>query len=50
MSSQSPIISDNHLSSLKQPSLHTLNQVQPHGAILVLQEPDMTVLQASRNF
>jgi two-component system, chemotaxis family, sensor kinase Cph1 len=49
MSSQSPIISDNHLSSLKQPSLHTLNQVQPHGAILVLQEPDMTVLQASRN-
>jgi two-component system, chemotaxis family, sensor kinase Cph1 len=49
MSSQSSIISDNHLSSLKQPSLHTLNQVQPHGAILVLQEPDMTVLQASRN-
>ncbi len=49
MSSQSLIISDNHLSSLKQPSLHTLNQVQPHGAILVLQEPDMTVLQASRN-
>ncbi|MGG6297257.1 ATP-binding protein [Leptolyngbya sp. AN02str] len=49
MSSQSLSISDNHLSSLKQPSLHTLNQVQPHGAILVLQEPDMTVLQASRN-
>lgn len=42
-------ISDNQLSSLKQPSLHTLNQVQPHGAILVLQEPDMTVLQVSRN-
>lgn len=49
MSSQSLTISDNHLASLKQPSLHTLNQVQPHGIILVLQEPDMTILQASRN-
>lgn len=49
MSSQTLPISDNHLSRLKQPSLHTLNQVQPHGVILVLQEPDMTILQVSRN-
>jgi len=37
------------LTHLKQPSIHTLTQVQPHGAIIVLQEPDMTVLQISRN-
>ncbi|MCU0527515.1 MAG: ATP-binding protein [Elainella sp. Prado103] len=49
MSNQTLNISDSHLSSLKQPSLHTLTQVQPHGVVLVLQEPDMTVLQVSRN-
>lgn len=49
MSSQTLNISDSHLSSLKQPSLHTLTQIQPHGVVLVLQEPDLTVLQASRN-
>lgn len=49
MSNQTLNISDSHLSSLKQPSLHTLTQIQPHGVVLVLQEPDLTVLQASRN-
>lgn len=38
-----------NLTSLKQPSIHILTQVQPHGVLLVLQEPDLTILQASRN-
>lgn len=38
-----------NLTSLKQPSIHILTQIQPHGVLLVLQEPDLTVLQASRN-
>ena len=38
-----------NLTSLKQPSIHILNQIQPHGVLLVLQEPELTVLQASRN-
>lgn len=49
MSSQSLNISDHRLSNLKQPSIHTLTQVQPHGVILVLHEPDMAILQVSRN-
>lgn len=42
-------IQDINLTSLKQPSIHILTQIQPHGVLLVLQEPDLTVLQASRN-
>lgn len=38
-----------NLTSLKQPSIHSLTQIQPHGVLLVLQEPDLTILQASRN-
>lgn len=38
-----------NLTSLKQPEIHSLTQVQPHGVLLVLQEPDLTVLQVSRN-
>nr|WP_199314559.1 MULTISPECIES: ATP-binding protein [unclassified Desertifilum] len=38
-----------NLTRLKQPSIHLLTQVQPHGVLLVLQEPDLTVLQASQN-
>lgn len=49
MSSQVLQVSDRSLNSLKQPSIHTLTQVQPHGVVLVLKEPDMTVLQISRN-
>jgi chemotaxis family two-component system sensor kinase Cph1 len=37
------------LTQLKQPPIHTLAQVQPHGVLLILQEPDLTVLQASTN-
>ena len=49
MSSQALHLSDRSLTSLKQPAINTLTQVQPHGAILVLKEPEMTVLQISRN-
>jgi chemotaxis family two-component system sensor kinase Cph1 len=49
MNSPALQISDRSLTSLKQPAINTLTQVQPHGAILVLKEPDMTVLQISRN-
>jgi two-component system, chemotaxis family, sensor kinase Cph1 len=38
-----------NLASLKQPSIHSLTQIQPHGVLLVLQEPNLTILQASRN-
>jgi chemotaxis family two-component system sensor kinase Cph1 len=37
------------LISLKQPSIHRLTQVQPHGILLVLKEPELIILQASRN-
>lgn len=38
-----------NLTSLKQPSIHVLTQVQSHGILLVLQEPNLTILQASQN-
>ncbi|MFE4107950.1 ATP-binding protein [Almyronema epifaneia] len=38
-----------NLNRLKQPEIHTLAQVQPHGILLVLQEPDLSILQVSRN-
>ncbi|MBW4420691.1 MAG: GAF domain-containing protein [Myxacorys californica WJT36-NPBG1] len=38
-----------NLTRLKQPSIHTLTQIQPHGVLLVLQEPDLKILQASKN-
>lgn len=34
---------------LKQPPIHTLTEVQPHGVLLVLQEPDLMILQVSQN-
>ena len=40
---------DINLNRLKQPPIHILTQVQPHGVLLVLQEPELTVLQVSRN-
>lgn len=42
-------IQDIQLNNLKQPQIHSLTQIQPHGIVLVLQEPTLTVLQASRN-
>jgi chemotaxis family two-component system sensor kinase Cph1 len=38
-----------HLTSLKQPAIHHLQAIQPHGVLLVLQEPALTVLQVSDN-
>ena len=40
---------DINLNRLKQPPIHILTQVQPHGLLLVLQKPELTVLQVSRN-
>ncbi|MGG6240808.1 ATP-binding protein [Nodosilinea sp. AN01ver1] len=37
------------LVSLKQPEIHTLTQVQPHGVLLVLREADLSIVQVSRN-
>lgn len=34
---------------LKQPPIHILTQIQPHGVLMVLQEPDLNILQVSRN-
>jgi chemotaxis family two-component system sensor kinase Cph1 len=42
-------VQDINLTSLKQPSIHILTQVQPHGVLLVLQEPELTILQVSKN-
>ncbi|MEM9905232.1 MAG: ATP-binding protein [Cyanobacteria bacterium P01_D01_bin.44] len=40
---------DVNLTSLKQPAIHTLSQIQPHGALLVLREPSLEILQVSDN-
>jgi two-component system, chemotaxis family, sensor kinase Cph1 len=37
------------IQQLKQPSINLLTQIQPHGVLLVLEEPDLTILQVSRN-
>lgn len=42
-------VQDSQLINLKQPPIHILTQVQPHGVLLVLQEPELTVLQVSKN-
>jgi chemotaxis family two-component system sensor kinase Cph1 len=40
---------DINLVALKQPPIHISTQLQPHGVVLVLQEPDLSVLQVSSN-
>jgi chemotaxis family two-component system sensor kinase Cph1 len=40
---------DVSLTSLKQPEIHVSSQIQPHGVVLVLQEPDLKILQTSNN-
>jgi two-component system, chemotaxis family, sensor kinase Cph1 len=35
--------------SLKSPSVHVLTEIQSHGLVLVLQEPDLKILQVSNN-
>ena len=42
-------IQEINLTSLKQPSINVLTKVQAHGLLLVLQEPELTVLQVSNN-
>jgi two-component system, chemotaxis family, sensor kinase Cph1 len=37
------------LAQLKQPAIHVLTQIQAHGVLLVLQEPDLQILQVSSN-
>ncbi|MDJ0651137.1 MAG: ATP-binding protein [Xenococcaceae cyanobacterium MO_188.B19] len=37
------------LAKLERESIHTTNQIQPHGVLLVLQEPDLEILQVSEN-
>jgi two-component system, chemotaxis family, sensor kinase Cph1 len=39
----------NLLLNFEQNPIHTLNQIQPHGVLLVLQEPDLEILQVSSN-
>ncbi len=38
-----------NLASLKQPAINLLTKIQSHGVLLILQEPDLTVLQVSNN-
>ncbi len=38
-----------NLTRLKQPSISILTKIQSHGVLLVLQEPDLTILQVSNN-
>jgi two-component system, chemotaxis family, sensor kinase Cph1 len=45
----SPQLHGINLTNLKQPPIHISTRIQPHGVLLVLQEPDLKVLQVSRN-
>lgn len=38
-----------NIARLKEAPIHFLNQIQPHGILLVLQEPDLQILQVSSN-
>lgn len=40
---------DVNVTSLKQAPIHVSGYIQPHGVLLVLQEPELTILQASSN-
>jgi two-component system, chemotaxis family, sensor kinase Cph1 len=42
-------IPDLHLTSFRQPSIEVYPQIQSHGVLLVLQEPDLTMIQVSNN-
>lgn len=45
----SPAFGQADLTNCERELIHLAGSVQPHGALLVLREPDLTVLQASRN-
>ncbi|MBD2742005.1 ATP-binding protein [Coleofasciculus sp. FACHB-1120] len=38
-----------NLTSLKEAPIHTASQIQPHGILFVLAEPELTILQVSSN-
>ncbi len=38
-----------NLTSLKEPIINLNSQIQHHGVILVLEEPDLKIVQVSRN-
>jgi two-component system, chemotaxis family, sensor kinase Cph1 len=40
---------DKTLTSLKEAPIHISGQIQPHGILLVLKEPELTILQVSSN-
>lgn len=42
-------VPDAQLTRLKQPSISFLTHIQSHGVLLVLEEPDLTILQVSQN-
>ena len=37
------------LTNLYRDTIHTSGQIQPHGVVLVLQEPELKIIQASTN-
>jgi two-component system, chemotaxis family, sensor kinase Cph1 len=45
----SNVTSDIQINRLKRPDIHTLTDVQSHGVLLVLQEPELRILQVSSN-
>jgi two-component system, chemotaxis family, sensor kinase Cph1 len=44
-----PAFGQADLTNCERELIHLAGSVQPHGALLVLREPDLTVVQASRN-
>ncbi|BAZ47593.1 multi-sensor signal transduction histidine kinase [Nostoc sp. NIES-4103] len=40
---------DINVTSLKEAPIHLFKQIQPHGVLLVLEEPDLKILQISNN-
>src|SRR5690349_20235262 len=38
-----------NVTSLKEAPIHTSRQIQPHGVLLVLAEPELQILQVSNN-
>ena len=40
---------DINLISLNEASIHLSSQIQPHGVLLVLEEPELKILQVSTN-
>jgi chemotaxis family two-component system sensor kinase Cph1 len=38
-----------NITSLKEAAIHLASEIQPHGILLVLQEPDLQILQVSKN-